>query len=139
MTESQDHRSVQLHVNSPNPLAGTLALNFQDEPSLLDLDSPSSEQCKNALEVNPKFGEVLCDLNYVDLNRVVYNITFLSWPVYPVENNVYFHNGNPSASHFLCDTTSTSPSISCVVNDLSSANVKGLSQAILLLILYFFC
>lgn len=126
MTESQNSRSIQLSVSAPTPLSGILALNFQDEPSFINLNSRSALQCELAMEANPKFEDVLCEYTEFDSNSVFYNITILEWPVYPAENNIYYHNGNPGDSEFLCDTTFTAGDIECRVASSYVDDVQGI-------------
>ena len=125
MTENQNYRSIQLSVSSSIPLSGILALNFQDEPSFINLNSRSSLQCELAMEANPKFEDVLCEYTEFDSTTVFYNITILEWPVYPAEDNIYYHNGNPSDSEFLCDTTFTGGGIDCRVVASSVDDIQG--------------
>ena len=126
MTEGQSFKAIMLHVYSNSILSGTLAFNFQDEPTFLNLDSRSAMQCEAAFEVNPKFNDVSCEYLEAGTGDVFYNITFLSWPLYPAENNVYFHSGNPSAEEFSCDTTFSSLDVACDITDITNTNIKGL-------------
>lgn len=125
-TYQQSHRSISVSVTAPTvALSGKLAIEFQDEPTYLDLSSPSSAQCTAAFEVNPKFKDISCVFTQVSTKSFTYVVTFLSWPTIPAENNVYFHNGNPPASSFLCDMTLVSVGVSCTVTDIISTNIRG--------------
>lgn len=64
-------------------------------------------------------------------SSATYEITLRAFPVYPIMNNLYYHNGDPKASDFWCDTTNVqltggavANSIACAFESISSPNVK---------------
>lgn len=138
MTENQNYRSIQLSVSSTSELRGILVLTFQDEPSFINLNTRSSFQCEAAMEANPKFKDVSCELLEFDSSSVFYNITILEWPTYPSENNFYFHNGNPGDNEFLCDTTMTSGDVNCRLVASSDNDVRGIQHAVNFMYLEYF-
>lgn len=68
-------------------------------------------------------------MEYEEPSRAVFAITLHAFPVYPVMNNLYRHNGNPPSSDFWCDSTSATPAraggeVSCAFQSTTDANVK---------------
>lgn len=60
-------------------------------------------------------------------SRAVYEITLLSFPMYPVMNNLYQHRGNPLASDFWCDSshvTLANGEVSCAFESAADAVVR---------------
>lgn len=55
------------------------------------------------------------------------NVSFASFPVIPVENNVFYHTGNPDLSAFTCDVSAAFPSglVDCNITDVQNSNIKG--------------
>jgi hypothetical protein len=57
------------------------------------------------------------------------SITFNSWPVFPMENNIWSHTGNPDLAAFTCDiwnlaTTGGAP-IRCDITDVNATDTPG--------------
>lgn len=68
-------------------------------------------------------------MEFVEPSKAVFDITLHSFPVYPVMNNLYSHNGNPLSSDFYCDSSNVKLSrpngeISCVFQSRTDTNVK---------------
>jgi hypothetical protein len=103
VTDSQAYRQIKLTVSDYAPFAGTLGISFQGEKSFISLANPSSSNCEAALETSNKFDDVTCTYAVIDSDQITFDITFVSWPKFPQENNLYTHSGNPSTSDFLCD------------------------------------
>lgn len=68
-------------------------------------------------------------VEFVESSRAVFDITLHSFPVYPVMNNLFSHNGNPLSTDFHCDSSNvklTRPGgeIVCTFQSKSDSNVK---------------
>lgn len=68
-------------------------------------------------------------MEFVEPSKAVFDITLHSFPVYPVMNNLYSHNGNPLSSDFWCDTSNVKLSrpggeISCAFQSKTDTNVR---------------
>lgn len=110
VTQFNTKPNLSIEITSiSTDLSGTVAVNFQDEPVYLDLSNPSSNQCKFAFESNPKFSLVDCIFLMISSSHFQFDVTVTRWPVLPVENNVYFHEGRMLSSEFTCDSTQASP------------------------------
>ena len=62
-----------------------------------------------------------------DYDGATYDITFLSWPAIPHENNLYSHAGNPSLDSFSCDAINVSgkglSGPKCIISDVVNSNI----------------
>ena len=62
--------------------------------------------CEAAWESLDNVEQVACyrsDVN--DAWGATYNIRFLAWPAIPMQNNIFYHDGNPPLSAFTCDAS----------------------------------
>jgi len=128
ITVNQNNRQILLTVKGPQSqlkFSGILGIVFYGEISVFDVNSPSSNDCILKLQTNKFFGTVDCTYTYISSNQIQYLITILTWPVNTKENNLHYHNGNPSISDFFCDTSLTGADVTCKFTDLVSSNVKG--------------
>lgn len=55
------------------------------------------------------------------------SVSFVSFPAVPVENNIFYHTGNPDLSAFTCDVSAIYPAgfVDCIVTDIENSNIKG--------------
>ncbi len=125
LTVNQIDRSYRINVQAPNTLTGYLGIRFQGEIMYLNLNSPSSTDCINVFNSNPKFGSVSCIFTKLSTNHYQYNVTILSWPLFPRENNLYSHYGNPSPLAFFCDVNRATAGTTCNFFDIDASNIKG--------------
>ena len=63
------------------------------------------------------------------MHAVTYVVTFVSWPTYPAQNNVFEHDGNPPLSSFTCDVSKVETiggggKAVCSIEDVVSEHVK---------------
>jgi hypothetical protein len=62
-------------------------------------------ECKASFESLANIDTVNCTSRRLSSRMIEYKITFLSFPLWPAENNVFVNDGNPLLSQFYCDTT----------------------------------
>ena len=117
---------VTVSTASDANLAGTLGLEFQAETAYIPLDEPSGGKCKRGLEDSFKYKEVTCVFEEIAANtEYAFTITFEEWPLYPVENNLHSHDGNPAKTEFFCDQTLTSHSdLTCTFVDVVNTGIQ---------------
>ena len=128
VTPNQVSRQIQLLVvdgTDTGSFTGHLGVSFQGVTSFLTLGSPSSANCEEVLEANPKFGGVTCNYTSNSSSTRWFDITFNTWPTFPKENNLYSHQGNPASTEFLCDVSRTDSTVQCTFSDLVSTNLRG--------------
>lgn len=55
------------------------------------------------------------------------NVSFVSFPLMPAENNMFHHSGNPDLSVFTCDVSAVESegAVECNITDIVNSNVKG--------------
>ncbi|CAM9445067.1 unnamed protein product, partial [Ectocarpus fasciculatus] len=124
LTINQNEYAIQLTVSSTSRLRGVLGIEFQGEASFLDLTNASSTDCELALERSVKFKDVSCSFVAVSEAEYRYNVTVVSWPDSPKENNIYSHNGSPLLNEFHCDTVRAGSDIACVFSSIQTDNIK---------------
>lgn len=70
-------------------------------------------------------------VEYVEPSKAVYEITLHSFPVYPVMNNLYHHNGNPLATEFWCDASNVKLArpgdVTCAFQSITDSDVRAYS------------
>jgi hypothetical protein len=122
---------------SSSPIKGTLLLNFQGHMvEMEDLHySFTRDKICHVFRRFHNLGEVSCtpsskeegaeaSLHAGAASSTVsssFDITFHSFPVYPVMNNIFHHTGDPLASAFSCDTSRMSDphAIRCIFTNLN--------------------
>ena len=126
VTVNQAYRQIRLEVvDAGGTFTGYLGINFQDSTSFIHLGYPSSSNCESVMEADPKFADVTCEYSQVSTTTRRFDIAFVAWPTLPKENNLYFHNGNPASTDFLCDVSRTDSTVECTFSDLVTTNLRG--------------
>lgn len=126
LTINQNQREIFLTVEtySGRDLSGQLGLQFQGTRVYLSLTNPTSGKCSSDLSYQGKFGLVNCIVRIVNTERFYFTLTFINWPIYPLDNNLFDNNGNPSATAFSCDRTRASFGAQCIFTDVISENIQ---------------
>jgi hypothetical protein len=131
MTDNQNYRQILLTVQDYAPFSGVLGVSFQGETTFISLASPTSSDCETSFEASEKFDDITCVYSANDDGDELYfDITFVSWPRLPEENNLYSHSGNPSTSDFTCDITRTDPNTVCIFSDVVTTQLRGKTTTI---------
>jgi len=124
LTLNQNIREVLLTVTSATYAYGVLGIEFHGETIWISLSDPSSKNCTETFRAaKDVFGQVVCTFTRRGNEVQLYNIKFVKWPLYPKENNLYFHNGNPKVTDFLCDITLAKADITCGFTDVQASNI----------------
>jgi len=130
LTLNQDYHTINLAIrktNSGTSFSGTLYIEFEGIRVPLTLTSGSlNTACTSAFSTPPKFNRATCSCTQTSTVFWQCDISFLSWPSVPYENNMYSHTGNPDASSFGCDISSTLSDVYCTFSNADSViNVRG--------------
>jgi hypothetical protein len=125
ITGNQDPRRIMLTVDGTSGFGGTLGFTFQGEITLLPFASMTDATCEAILEGADKFADITCDYTAVSATQHTFDITFESWPLAPMENNLYTHDGNPAATDFLCDMSRMDSGTTCTFTDVTTTNLQG--------------
>lgn len=135
MSDHQNYRSIRLAVTGSLNFAGSLGITFHGEKIFIDLPATVSV-VQSQLQRSQKFENVR--VNYHSAATAVsthtFTFIFLSWPIFPKENNLYSLTGDPSITDFTCDTTYLDSSVSCQFTDVETSYLRGISCEITLLI-----
>jgi len=125
MTINQNYRELSMTVyTSDSSFYGTLGLQFMGKESFISLSSPSSTDCTSAMIASTSFTYLSCKYTKINQQQYKYTISIYAWPIYPAENNLHTHNGNPAITDFFCDISDTSSSVYCTFADINSTNIR---------------
>jgi len=125
LTIDQNYRQILINVYTNSYFSGTLGIQFLSGAVTLSLFSPSSAECIEAFENSLFFQYVNCQYTKVSSSHFMYDVTIYSWPVYPQENNLHSHDGNPAITDFYCDVSSANSGVYCVFEDIVKNNIRG--------------
>ena len=135
LTTNQEYRSLRMHVKTSgsSDLSGQLGFRFHGKTIFFPLEYfYSNVTCNDKFAFLGKFAHVGCSQVTVNSQHFFYDMVFYSWPIYPKDNNLYSHDGNPSLSEFFCDTTYSSHGTYCDFEDVAAINVRGTVKVIAL-------
>ena len=127
VTLNQQTRKIMISIQSPTSLTGNIGIRFQGQTTFLDLSYPSAHDCKTSFETGAKYSDIECQFNEVVSNKIYnYTIEFIEWPLFPQENNLYSHDGNPLIGEFYCDISQegTSQDATCIFSDVVNTNLR---------------
>eukprot|EP01041_Mallomonas_annulata_P001065 gene1065-2084_t len=94
-----------------------------------DASQYTSEQCTSDFKSFKPVSEVNCIRETYDADTGLgsYLITFQKWPIYPYENNIFHHNGNPDINLFNCNTSRVdheeAKDLICEITDVVTENL----------------
>jgi hypothetical protein len=133
LTETTQYRKIRVVTSATGGyLQGSFRLRFDDQYFDFPADgSLDAETCNLLVESMENVDFARCTVSAPDgHNGQIITIEFRKFPVHPVENNIYYHDGDPPLSHFSCDTSNVrkteASGISCVVTDIvTGSNIPG--------------
>ena len=127
LTINQNYREINVTVSNSysTSLSGTLGIEFEGRTSYISLSYPSNSNCISGLVASGSYGYIGCKLQEISSHTFLYTITIYSWPTFPVENNLFSHNGDPAITEFYCDVTKAVSGTTCVFQDVISTNIRG--------------
>jgi hypothetical protein len=133
-TTSTDYHTITVATSassSGDPLAGEFKFIFQGEYFYFPAD-PSEfddETCTAAVTALANVAQASCTRGTIDAVTLgcQYTIQLQQFPIFPYQNNIYSHEGNPSIDSYQCDTThitaGTSPT--CEIQSTSTGTLPG--------------
>jgi hypothetical protein len=153
-TTFSDYHTFKITTSSSlEPLVGQFKFIFQGEYFFFSANASEfgDEECTAAVISLPNIDSASCTRGAVDpiTYSTEYTIQVQEFPLFPYENNIYFHEGNPSIDSYQCETTyltgGTSPT--CEIEVISTGDIPGelsfslylsslMSMSCLLLLLY---
>lgn len=123
ITKTEEFRTIVIKTSaSAGLLEGYFTLYFDNY--YFDFPAHGGDwdelSCRQKVESMANVDVASCRMSSVATSGS-FNVTieFREFPLRPVENNIYFHDGNPDISHFKCDTTfaTGATDILCTVED----------------------
>jgi hypothetical protein len=126
---NQNARTIKIDVISNGAMQGDVAFFFNGYYTTFSADAAqmNSRKCEEAFEALENVDRVACDMSRLSTGAS-YNVSFLSFPQMPQENNLFSHSGNPPLTSFTCDISgvlvSGASSMSCNVTDTVTTNIK---------------
>lgn len=135
LDEKPNRRTVRLVTTADSgKMYGDLIFQFHGASFKLKADASiyPSEQCTADMNKNFKpVAESKCVRESFDDEKKTgsYLISFLKYPTYPLENNIYFHNGNPDINKFFCNVSRVDleeiQNLNCLIEDVTTDNLPG--------------
>ena len=129
MTSGQVDYQFRIAISSTSVMSGTVRLEFHGSTTSwnANADSESDATCKAFMERLGSLKTVTCSRTVTDASTKssTYTVTVNAWPFpIPHQNNIFYHDGNPPISDFVCITSDvvSSSSVSCSVVLLSDAS-----------------
>ncbi|CAM9178437.1 unnamed protein product, partial [Sphacelaria rigidula] len=132
VTVNQDDRTIGVSVGTDggSSISGTLTFTFNGHSTRLSTDffgsSSADTLCEEAFESLDNVEDAVCYTEPLPNGGLEMNVSFVSFPMVPAENNLFHHTGNPDLSAFTCDVSAVDPSgsVDCNITDLVNTNVK---------------
>lgn len=132
---NESRRTLRLAIGRESgPLNGKLKLQFHDDVVTLESD-PSVvylNDCSKAFSSFKGISKATCKAEQEWSSEALsysYLVTIHEWSLYPQENNIFFHNGNPDINEFSCDVSLldelTIDKPYCEITDVVNSNLPG--------------
>ena len=130
LTPFTDYRSIIITVSQfyARPTSGGYTFTFNDQSVALPIDQVSDQECQTIFEAMPNIESVKCAVSKNGrYGGYVILLQFLSFPSRPYENNLNYHEGNPTLGSFSCDTygVTTNGVVTCSIEDAAADIVPG--------------
>ena len=132
------YRSVRLTTEvDSGVLSGVIELKFGLSAVYMNANSNDvdSNTCRSTFIGLKGIDDVECLRENYDQKTGTgsYLINILKYPIQPYENNIFYHNGNPSLSAFYCNTTTLDKDSAsfptCIFTDVNTENLPGMYNA----------
>eukprot|EP00617_Octactis_speculum_P017428 CAMPEP_0185770852 /NCGR_PEP_ID=MMETSP1174-20130828/61538_1 /TAXON_ID=35687 /ORGANISM="Dictyocha speculum, Strain CCMP1381" /LENGTH=513 /DNA_ID=CAMNT_0028456465 /DNA_START=132 /DNA_END=1669 /DNA_ORIENTATION=+ len=128
ITIDQDDRSISINMTASSTLSGTVRVAFNGQVASFsagNFSTVTSAECSRAFTNLKNVEEASCVATQWQESSVEYTVTFNEWPMFPEENNIHSHTGNPPISSFTCDISDVSGTdVSCRISDVVNENTK---------------
>ncbi|CAN0170479.1 unnamed protein product [Ascophyllum nodosum] len=128
----QNDRAILVSVGTDfgGLLEGSLTFTFNGHSTVIDTNIFSNvladALCEEAFERLGNVNDVKCGTTPLTNGGMQMNISLVSFPLMPAENNIFYHTGNPDLSAFTCDVSEAYPAglVDCNITDVQSTNIK---------------
>eukprot|EP01039_Chlorochromonas_danica_P010763 gene10762-11962_t len=122
VTPHTDTFAIDLTTHVLRGASGFFRFSFFDQSFFFPTAGWTEKQCMESLSSLRNVQLANCSLTAQDVTNwgidTTYQLHFLEFPVIPVENNIYSHDGSPSISSFSCDISRVHGQASCVIEEV---------------------
>lgn len=126
VTFAQTYRALRIKVgdSTGGAMSGDFRLSFMGFSTTISASGISGRKCRAAVERLKSVDEVRCNVTDT-VEGMNLNVTFRKFPLFPVDNNLHSHNGNPPIDMFHCDTSGvTGSQVYCNITDIVAENIR---------------
>lgn len=126
LTKTEEFRTISITTSSTaGTLDGFFSLHFDDHYFHFPGhgDNWTKYDCRDGFESLDNVDVASCSMSAVGPDgSVTVTVELREFPLRPVENNIYFHEGNPDITHFSCDSTyvTGAAGVTCIVSDVNN-------------------
>lgn len=129
-TYFSDYRAIIIALNAYSAAyTGSFKLTYDALTLSIPGTGWTNELCQEAFQALPAFKTVRCSLSYATTRYGGFSlqVEFIEFAPVPYQNNIYYHEGNPSLNAFKCDTTgiTTTGHVTCDITDVSFGSLPG--------------
>ncbi|CAN0399749.1 unnamed protein product, partial [Discosporangium mesarthrocarpum] len=130
LTTEQNNPRLSMVVNATSGvMEGTFTMWFQGEKFDFSANATSfsSSDCEAAFEDLSNIEDITCIRGGVDSNGgATYTLELVSFPTYPHQNNIFYHDGWPTLDAFSCDPSNVTgaSNVECSFVTLQDDDVK---------------
>lgn len=130
-TNSVDYRTIEITTSSTSSLDGYFQFIFNGEYFYFPANANdwTASSCESDIESLSNIKDVECSRSSVGTyNDATYTVQLMSFPVFPYENNIYHHDGNPSLSKFHCSTekVTSGTDVTCNISNVIVDTIPGM-------------
>jgi hypothetical protein len=126
LTPSNGFKSIRIDITTTQTASGYFRFAFYGQSFLIPAQVTvyENEDCQRGFESMQNIEHVSCNVTRRSALSATYFVQFLSFPLMPYEDNLYFHTGNPSMELMACDKSAvTDRRVTCNLVDMTPSNV----------------
>ena len=126
LTKTDQYRTINITTSSTAGIMdGRFTLHFDNYYFHFPAHGSNwtSYNCRDSFATMANVDIASCTMGEVGFDgSIVVTVELREFPLRPVENNIYFHDGNPDITHFSCDSSfvTGASDVDCVVADVTS-------------------
>lgn len=131
-TISKDYRSITISTGAASgSLDGLFKFSFGDFYIYFPADATqwTSSNCEDDIQTLSNVEIASCSRSSVNARMgAIYTIQLKKFPMFPMDSNIYSHNGDPPHTFFKCETYKVTSGISpyCTISDIVTTALPGI-------------
>lgn len=126
LTPSTGYKSIRIDITTTKTASGNFRFAYYGQSFLIpaQIQAYGNEDCVHGFTSMQNIEQVSCNVTRHSTYSATYFVQFISFPLHPYEDNLYFHTGNPSMALLGCDPSAvTDRRVSCHLVDMTPSNV----------------